>query len=72
LAALAPADAANGRGAPAEKLLFIVACPKDVIMYTDAVPGNETRSGRHHSTGRIWAGWMRQWVGRSPRMQVAV
>jgi Fe-S oxidoreductase len=38
LAALAPANGAqDGRGAPAEKLLFIVACPKDVIMYTDAV-----------------------------------
>ncbi|MEW5958153.1 MAG: heterodisulfide reductase-related iron-sulfur binding cluster [Chloroflexota bacterium] len=36
----------NGHGAPAEgKLLFIVACPKDAIMYTDAVKttGNEDK-----------------------------
>ncbi|MFQ5614079.1 MAG: (Fe-S)-binding protein [Anaerolineae bacterium] len=40
LAALAPA--ANGRNG-AGPLLFVVACPKDVIMYTDAVKttGNE-------------------------------
>jgi Fe-S oxidoreductase len=41
LATLAPAT--NGRGAPAEPLLFVVACPKDMVMYTDAVKtsGNE-------------------------------
>jgi len=34
----------NGSG-PAEKVIFIVACPKDVVMYTDAVKttGNEER-----------------------------
>jgi hypothetical protein len=33
---------ANGAG-PARPLLFVVACPKDVVMYTDAVKttGNE-------------------------------
>jgi Fe-S oxidoreductase len=44
LATLAPMT--NGRGVPAEgKLLFVVACPKDVIMYTDAVKttGNEDK-----------------------------
>ncbi|MFQ5418846.1 MAG: (Fe-S)-binding protein, partial [Anaerolineae bacterium] len=41
--------AANGRNGStppsADKLLFIVACPKDVIMYTDAVKttGNEDK-----------------------------
>jgi Fe-S oxidoreductase len=41
LATLAPAT--NGRGAPAEPLLFVVACPKDMVMYTYAVKtsGNE-------------------------------
>ncbi|NIW45103.1 MAG: hypothetical protein GWN30_10175, partial [Gammaproteobacteria bacterium] len=35
---------ANG-SVPSEKVLFIVACPKDVIMYTDAVKttGNEDK-----------------------------
>jgi Fe-S oxidoreductase len=40
------ASMTNGRGAPAEsKLLFVVACPKDIIMYTDAVKttGNEDK-----------------------------
>jgi Fe-S oxidoreductase len=41
LAALAPRS--NGHGRPAEQLLFVVACPKDMVMYTDAVKttGNE-------------------------------
>jgi Fe-S oxidoreductase len=41
LAALGPS--ANGAGGPAQPLLFVVACPKDVVMYTDAVKttGNE-------------------------------
>ena len=35
--------AANGASGNAKRLLFIVACPKDVVMYTDAVKttGNE-------------------------------
>jgi hypothetical protein len=38
--ALAALDGASANG---KKLLFIVACPKDVVMYTDAVKttGNE-------------------------------
>lgn len=42
LLALTPAP--NGH-APADKLLFIVTCPKDLIMYTDAVKttGNEDK-----------------------------
>jgi Fe-S oxidoreductase len=41
LATLAPPS--NGHGAPAAQLLFVVACPKDMVMYTDAVKttGNE-------------------------------
>jgi Fe-S oxidoreductase len=39
LATLGP----SANGASGKKLLFIVACPKDVVMYTDAVKttGNE-------------------------------
>ncbi len=35
--------AANGASGDAKRLLFVVACPKDVVMYTDAVKttGNE-------------------------------
>jgi Fe-S oxidoreductase len=35
----------NGAGPSPEKVLFIVACPKDVVMYTDAVKttGNEDK-----------------------------
>ena len=34
----------NGSG-PSAKLLFVVACPKDVVMYSDAVKtsGNEDK-----------------------------
>ena len=41
LAALGPS--ANGARGDAKRLLFVVACPKDVVMYTDAVKttGNE-------------------------------
>ena len=44
LEALAAMDAGNG-SAPAQKALFIVSCPKDVVMYSDAVKttGNEDR-----------------------------
>jgi len=41
--ALAALDTHSSNGASAKKLLFIVSCPKDVVMYTDAVKttGNE-------------------------------
>jgi Fe-S oxidoreductase len=41
--ALAALDTHSSNGAGAPKLLFVVACPKDVVMYTDAVKttGNE-------------------------------
>ncbi|MBI5828719.1 MAG: hypothetical protein HZB20_04085, partial [Chloroflexi bacterium] len=41
LAALGPS--ANGAGGNAKRLLFVVSCPKDVVMYSDAVKttGNE-------------------------------
>jgi len=43
LATLAPPS--NGHAGPAEQLLFVVACPKDMVMYSDAVKttGNEGR-----------------------------
>ena len=41
--ALAALDTHSSNGAGAQKFLFVVACPKDVVMYTDAVKttGNE-------------------------------
>ncbi len=41
--ALAALDTHSSNGVGAQKLLFVVACPKDVVMYTDAVKttGNE-------------------------------
>ncbi len=39
-ALLALTPSVNG-SAPAEKVLFVVACPKDVVMYTDAVKTTE-------------------------------
>jgi len=41
--ALATLDTHSSNGASAKKLLFIVSCPKDVVMYNDAVKttGNE-------------------------------
>ena len=41
--ALATLDGHSSNGASAKKLLFIVSCPKDVVMYNDAVKttGNE-------------------------------
>ncbi|VAW35249.1 Fe-S oxidoreductase [hydrothermal vent metagenome] len=43
--ALAALTATNGATASANKVLFIVSCPKDVVMYTDAVKttGNEDK-----------------------------
>jgi Fe-S oxidoreductase len=43
--ALAALTASNGATASASKVLFIVSCPKDVVMYTDAVKttGNEDK-----------------------------
>ena len=45
LTALSPAASSNGSGPTSTKSLFIVACPKDVVMYTDAVKttGNEDK-----------------------------
>lgn len=46
LSVLAPsANGSNGSAPSPQKLLFIVSCPKDVIMYTDAVKttGNEDK-----------------------------
>jgi Fe-S oxidoreductase len=41
--ALAALDTHSSNGTGPKKLLFIVSCPKDVVMYTDAVKttGNE-------------------------------
>ena len=43
--ALAALTATNGASASANEVLFIVSCPKDVVMYTDAVKttGNEDK-----------------------------
>src|SRR5574341_1959572 len=43
--ALATLNGSSSNGASGKKLLFVVACPKDVVMYTDAVKttGNEDK-----------------------------